>query len=111
MYRYFTKTNILRYLGVINKLLQSCNDSIHYTIGLAPSQVIATNIYAVWRNVNSLKAKIRRGHVKFKINDLVRVTKEKVKFTNGYQQSYSTTIFLVAKIINRTTQPVYELVD
>ena len=45
----------------------------------------------------------------FKLGDLVRITKEKVKFAKGYEQTFSTDIFLVAKVIPRVPQPVYEL--
>jgi hypothetical protein len=61
--------------------------------------------------VNSLKAKIPHGHVKFNIIHLVRITKEKVKFAKCYNQNFSPEIFSVVKIINRTPQPVYELAD
>jgi hypothetical protein len=61
--------------------------------------------------VNSLKAKIPHGYVKFKTNDHVRITKEKVKFAKGYYQNCSTKIFRVLKIINHTPQPVYQLAD
>jgi hypothetical protein len=111
MYGYFTKSNTFRYLGVINKLLRSYNDSVHSIIGLVPSQVNATNIYAVWKRVNSMRDKIPHGHVKFNINDLVRITKEKVKFAKGYHQNFSMEIIRVVKIINRTPQTVYQLAD
>ena len=59
----------------------------------------------------SLRVKIPRGRVKFKVGDLVSITKEKVKFANGYEQTFSTEIFRVVKIIQRMPQPVYELSD
>jgi hypothetical protein len=62
--------------------------TLRSTIGLASSQVNATNIYAVWKRVNTLKAKIPNSQVKFKINDIVRITKEKVKFANGLSPKY-----------------------
>ena len=45
------------------------------------------------------------------MRDLVRITKEKVKFAKGYDQNFSTDIFQVVKIIRRVPQPVYELSD
>jgi hypothetical protein len=111
MYRYFTKNNTYRYLHVINELLASYNKSVHSTIGIAPSKVNSTNIYSVWQRVNSLKAKIPHGRAKFKVGDLVRITKAKVKFAKGYEQSFSTEVFRVVKVIHRTPQPVYELSD
>jgi len=49
--------------------------------------------------------------VKFKVWDLVRITKEKVNFAKGYEQNISTEIFRVAKVIQHVPQPVYELSD
>jgi len=59
--------------------------------------------------VNSLRANLPQSRVKFKVGDLVRITKEKVKFAKGYGRLFSTEIFSVVKIIHREPQPVYEL--
>jgi len=76
-YKYFTKKNTYSYLNVINNLLASYN-SVLSTIAVHPSKVSPSNIYSVWRTVNSLRAKIPHGRVKFKVDDLVRITKQKV---------------------------------
>jgi hypothetical protein len=47
--------------------------------------------------------------VKFKSGDLVRITKEKLKFDKGYEQTLSTEIFRAVKVNDRKPQPVYEL--
>jgi hypothetical protein len=41
----------------------------------------------------------------------VRISKEKMKFAKGSEQNYSTEIFRVVKVINRTPRSVYELED
>jgi lysyl-tRNA synthetase class II len=78
---------------------------------MAPSKVNPSNIYSVWQKTNSLRAKIPEGRTKFKVGDLVRITNEKVKFAKGYEQTFSTEIFRVVKVIQRLPQPVYELSD
>jgi hypothetical protein len=65
----------------------------------------------VWQRVNSLRTAIPQGQVKFRVGDLVRITKEKVKFAKGNEQTFSTEIFQVVKVIHRMPQPVYELTD
>jgi hypothetical protein len=65
----------------------------------------------VWQRLKGLRSRIPEGRVKFKVGDLVRITKEKLKFAKGYEQNYSTEIFRVVKVINRKPQPVYELTD
>jgi len=78
---------------------------------MAPSKVSSSNNYTVWKNVNSLRSKSPHGCVKFKVGDLVRITKQKVAYAKVYEQTFSTEIFKVAKVITRVPQPVYELSD
>jgi len=75
---------------------------------MPPSKVTPSNIYTVWRKVNNLRAKIPQSRVKFKVGDPVRITKEKVRFSKGYEQTFSTKIFRVVKVIHCVPQPVYE---
>jgi len=49
--------------------------------------------------------------VKFKVGDLVRITKVKIKFAKVYEQIFSTDIFRVVKVIRCVPQLVYELSD
>jgi transposase InsO family protein len=98
MYKYFTKNNTYGYLDVIDKLLTGYN-SVHSTIDMAPSQVNPSNFYAVWKRLNSLRSKIPQGRVKFRVGDLVRITKEKLKFGKGYEQTHSTEIFRFSRLL------------
>jgi len=100
MFKYCAKNNTYRYLYVINKLLTGYNNYVHSTIGMPPSMVNPSNIYSVRQRMNSLWAKIPQGCVKFKVGDLVRITKEKVKFAKVYEQTFSTEIFRVAKLFS-----------
>jgi hypothetical protein len=96
---------------VIDKLLTVYSNSIHSTIGMAPSQVNPSNIYAVWKRLKSLRSKIHQGRVKFRVCDFVRITKEKLKFAKALEQTHSTEIFRIFRVIERRPQPVYELKD
>ena len=61
--------------------------------------------------MNTLRSKIPQGHVKFKAGDLVRITEEKLKFVKRHEQTFSTEIFRFVRVIQRMSQPVYELLD
>jgi hypothetical protein len=78
---------------------------------MPPNKVTPSNIYSVWQKMNSLRGKIPHGRVKFKMEDLVRITKENVKFAMGMKKIFSTEIFQVVKSIQRMPQPVCELSD
>ena len=60
---------------------------------MPPSKENPSNIYSVCQMVNSLRTKIPQGCVKFKVGDLLRKTKKKLKFAKGYEQNISTEIF------------------
>jgi transposase InsO family protein len=104
MFKYLTKNNTYRYLDVINSLLASYNNSVHSSIAMTPGKVSPSNIYSIWRKLNSRQAKIPHGRVKFKVGDLARITKQKVAFAKGYEQTFSTEIFKIAKVITRMPQ-------
>ena len=98
-------------MDTIGKLLTGYNISVLSTIGMPPSKVNPSNIYSVWKRMKSLWAKIPEGGVKYKVGDLVRITKEKVKLAKGYEKNFSKEIFQVVKVIRREPQLVYELLD
>jgi hypothetical protein len=47
----------------------------------------------------------------YSVDGLVRIIKQKVVFAKVYEQTFSTEIFQVVKILPRVPQPVYELSD
>ena len=59
---------------------------------MLPSKVNPSNIHSVCQKMNSLRAKIPQGRVKFKVGDLVRITKEKVKFSKGMNKIFNRNI-------------------
>jgi hypothetical protein len=61
--------------------------------------------------VKQFRSKIPQRRVKFRVGDFVRITKEKLKFAKGYEQTHSLEIFRVFKVIESRPQPVYELTD
>jgi hypothetical protein len=50
---------------------------------MSPIKVNPSKMYYVWQRMNSHRAKIPQVLVKFQVGDLVRITKEKVKFAKG----------------------------
>jgi hypothetical protein len=111
IYKFFTKFSTYRYLDALSDLVTSYNRTVHTTVGMAPADVSPANFYTVWQRVNNLHVRILVGQVKFNVNDHVRISKQKVLFAKGYEQTFSTEIFRVAKVIQRKPQPVYQLKD
>jgi hypothetical protein len=111
MYKFFTKFNTYRYLDALSDRVTSYNRVLHSTMGMAPDRVSPTNVYTVWQRVNRLQARIPVGQVKFNVGDHVGISKQKVLFAKGYEQTYSADIFRVTQVIQRKPQPVYQLTD
>jgi len=61
--------------------------------------------------MNDKRSRIRTVRPTFRVGQTVRICKEKIKFAKGYEQNFSTEIFRIAKVIERSPRPVYELED
>jgi len=57
------------------------------------------------------KSSVRVVRAKFREGQHVRISKEKMKFAKVAEQNFSTEIFRIAKVIERSPRPVYELKD
>ena len=110
LYKYLTDKNTFRY-DVLPKFVRGFNDTVHSTTGMAPSRVTDSDVVAVWKRMYSRRRLIRVAKVKFSVGQHVRIGKEKMKFAKGGEQTYSSEIFRVTKVIERRPRTVYELDD
>jgi hypothetical protein len=78
---------------------------------MAPANVTDKNILTIWNTLSTKCYRTRSAIPKFRVGQHVRISKEKMKFAKGSEQNYSTEIFRVVKVINRTPRSVYELED
>ena len=76
---------------------------------MAPAKVNETNVLDVWRRMNSQQYKPKP--VRFAVGQTVGICKEKMKFAKGFEQSSSTEVFKITKVILRNPQPVNEIED
>jgi hypothetical protein len=47
----------------------------------------------------------------FRVGEHVRISKEKMKFSEGGEQNYTTEMFKINKVMRRSPRQVYELED
>jgi hypothetical protein len=107
MYRYFTAHRTNRWVDVLQALVDSYNNSFHRTIGMTPNNVTSGNSKQVAERMYPPKA---TPIWKFRIGDLVRITKSKHVFVKGYKQSWTVELFVVD--VRYATDPVtYGLKD
>ena len=111
LYKYLTYKNTFRIIDVLSKFVRAYNDTVNSTTGMAPSRVTDSDVLSIWRRMNRRSRRIRVTKVKFNVGQHVRISKEKMKFAKGGEQTFSTEIFRITKVVERKPRPVYELED
>ena len=110
MWRVFTYLGKKHYSNILQKLVDSYNNSIHRSIGIAPSKVTKENQEKIhdyqYGDLNSLDNFIE---FEFKVGDYVRVLFDKDNtFEKGYVQKWSSEICVVVHQ-NPTNPPTYSI--
>jgi len=111
LYKFFTYSNSNRYIDVLQKFVNAYNDTVHSATGMAPSKVTDSDVLAIWKKMNKKIRRVRTIGAKYTVEQHVRISKEKIKFTKGADENFSREIFRINKVIKRTPRPVYELED
>ena len=106
-WRYFTKTQSVRYVDVLQAFMRSYNDTYHRSIGMAPSEVTSTNQETVWQR---LYAHESVGTPNSRVGDRVRISKAKQHFEKGYMANWTEELFTIVDA-HWADPPVYHLVD
>ena len=110
MWRYFTAKKTMRYIDVLQDLVDSYNKSKHRSIQKKPINVTQKNEREVWHTLYGEREKKEPVKYKFEIGDQVRISKMKRTFEKGYLPNFSKEIFTVSQQIPRHP-PVYKLKD
>ncbi|XP_062823722.1 putative uncharacterized transposon-derived protein F54H12.3 [Anolis carolinensis] len=111
MWRYFTAHNTFTYIDVLPMFLKSYNHSFHHTIKTRPVDVNDSNALDVWRKVYGPHVKRKEELSQFRKGDHVRISKSKGKFAKGYEQNFTSEIFIVDQVLQKTSRPVFLLKD
>ena len=109
--RWFTFSGKHRYIGILPKLTESYNSTIHRSHGLRPSEVSKENEHLVWTRLYEDYFAQPKGQPVFKVGDKVRISRVKSVFAKGAEQSYSEEIFSIYKIDTSFKPVVYYIMD
>jgi hypothetical protein len=80
---------------------------------MTPNQVNKSNEKQVWLNLYGYESNIGDETVVkplYKVNDLIRITKDKFIFAKGYTHNWTKEIFKINKVF-LTVPPTYEVID
>lgn len=134
LWKYMQYKNTHRWLDALEAVTKSYNNSVHSSLGVAPSSVTPDNEDEIRlkqylireKKYGPKKAMVkkregkplgrvmkRKRKTKYKVGDLVRVSYLKNKFSRGYDQQYSSELFYVKKAYVRPGDniDVYQLED
>ena len=103
MWRYFTYSNSMRYIDVLQDLVKSYNDSKHSAINIAPSEVTR-------HNLSSERVSASRPKHKLQVDDYVRISETRNPFKKGYIGSWTRELFKIVQQ-HRTNPPTYSICD
>ena len=110
--RLITHTQNNSYIDQLQDIVGAYNDSLHSSIGMAPSRVTKTNERAVWWTQYWPKTQNKKPkQFLFKVDDHVRISYLRKAFTREADYSYSGEVFKVVRRTRRDTIPVYKLID
>ncbi|VDO29412.1 unnamed protein product [Brugia timori] len=109
LYRYFTAKGSYKWTGILQDIAREYNKRIHRTTGMAPVKVkTREDEKKVFDYLKVPKFPVKLP--KYKVGDMVRISKYKAIFDKGYTPNWSTELFTIHKIF-RTLPTTYELKD
>ena len=102
LYRYFTGINSLRYIDVLQDIVDSYNNTYHRSIGRAPATVSLLNVGQVRTNIYGKIERSKPKRFKFKVGDHVRLSLRERLFKKGYKMNWTEQIFQIVNHLLRT---------
>ena len=101
LHRYFSSSNTFTYTNILDKLIHSYNHRVHRTLGICPAQVTKANEKKIFKHLYGkvLASRKNKPRFRFKIGDLVRISKFKPTFTKGYLKNFTEEFFKVTDCV------------
>ena len=110
MFRYMTHNETDRYIDALPFLVSTYNNRKHRMIGMTPDQAEKPGqTYAIRRKQEEYYSKVKRTKPRYKVGEIVRISKLKGHFDRGFTQQYQEEIYRIKSISTRLPYPTYEL--
>lgn len=98
-----------RWINILQQTVDGYNNRIHRTLGLAPAAVKKSDENMLIQKIYEPDLPRPVYKPKFKINDIVRISRLKAQFEKHYYSNFSTELFKIIKIKN--TVPVTYMIS
>lgn len=99
MYRYFTAANTMKYVNVLQDLVNQYNADRHRSIGMAPQDVTIQNERQVWQTLYGKRLRKIQKHGDLREGDRVRLSERIRPFKKGYLPQWTEEVFAVKKVV------------
>ena len=100
LWKYFYATGKQRYVDVLDEFVRGYNSAIHSTTKAAPDSITPYNGESIWRRMyGHLLKKKKKPLPKYKVGDIVRISKAKGTFEKGYITNWTEELFIVKRVI------------
>lgn len=109
LYKLFTENNTLTWIGVLQDVVSSLNETENPTTKMRPVDVTGKNAEVVWQRIYGDEVNLVAKH-RFQIGQTVRLAKEKTVFRKGYKNTYTEEIFRIKKLLFKDP-PAYIIED
>lgn len=108
LFKYFTAHGTYKWIDILPQIVDEYNNTKHRTIKMKPVNVTKKNESQLLKSVyNFIKLAVER---KYKVGDVVRISKAKHIFAKGYTPNWTTELFKIIKV-RITNPPTYLLED
>lgn len=104
LFKKFSLRGNYKWVEILDGIVDEYNNTVHSTIKMKPSRVTAKTKLNAFNNIKILDKKR-----KFKIGDVVRISRYKTLFEKGYLPGWSTELFKIYKI--QFTSPITYLLE
>ena len=113
IFKFFSQMETYKYIDKLQDFAYSYNHTHHRSIQMAPVEVNASNEAALWHQQYVepyLKTKKKKKtKFKFQVNDKVRVSFLREKFSREYHQKWSGEVFTITHRVMQKGLPFYKL--
>lgn len=108
--KYFTATDTVKWIDVIDKITLNYNNTYHRGIKAKPIEIFDNDMEELLliQNKKNITDKVKLNEEQFNINDLVRHKLNKSLFIDKQTPKYSDTIYTVKKVLNNSLLVVDE---
>lgn len=111
MWRRFSLNGSYRWVPLLAELIAEYNNTKHRTIRMRPNEVGVHNEKLLRDTVYTYQYHIRpaKAKAKFRVGDLVRLSKYKHAFEKGYTPNWTTEVFRVVRVVHSPPVITYRL--